>query len=82
MTRAAVSAAVDFEWSAVSAAKPCPICGAESGCRVHADAGFAYCAQRPSDWKLTNGAWLHRLDDAPVYGVASDAVRDSEALVI
>jgi hypothetical protein len=52
--------AVDFEWAAVSDARPCLVCGSDSRCRRHTVDAFASCARRPSEWPLTNGSWLHR----------------------
>jgi len=46
----------------VTGTTPCPICGGEGDCRTHSDEAFACCVQRPSDWRLSNGGWLHRLD--------------------
>lgn len=59
-----LSYALDGDWNRVSEASPCPICGSGSGCHTHADEGFACCVQRPSDWRLTNGGWLHRVQFA------------------
>jgi hypothetical protein len=53
---------VEGDWVAVSAALPCPICGLAVECLVHAEEPFAACASRPSEWPMTNGDWLHRLD--------------------
>ncbi len=61
MTRAVLSAAIDSDWKLVSQGRPCPVCGAEDTCGVHLVDQFACCARAPSDWKLTNGSWLHRL---------------------
>jgi hypothetical protein len=61
MTRAVLSAAIDSDWRLVSQARPCPVCGAEDTCGVHTVDDFASCARAPSEWKLTNGSWLHRL---------------------
>lgn len=61
MTRAVLSAAIDSEWKLVSHGRPCPVCGADDGCSVHTVDDFASCSREPSDWKLTNGSWLHRL---------------------
>lgn len=61
MTRAVLSAAIDSEWKLVSHAHPCPVCGSDDACSVHTVDDFACCAREPSDWKLTNGSWLHRL---------------------
>jgi hypothetical protein len=30
-------------------------------CSIHTVDDFACCAREPSEWKLTNGSWLHRL---------------------
>jgi hypothetical protein len=52
--------AEDIEWVAVTKSRPCQVCGAHEGCRTRDE--FACCTHRVSDWPLTNGAWLHRLD--------------------
>jgi hypothetical protein len=62
MTRALLSAAIDSDWKLVSQGRPCPVCGAEDTCGVHVVDDFACCARAPSDWKLTNGSWLHRVE--------------------
>jgi hypothetical protein len=64
MTRSVLTAAIDSDWSIVTESKPCPICGSAVGCSLHSNAEFACCAREPSDWKLTNGAWLHRVQSA------------------
>ena len=51
----------DGDWNRVSGVTPCPICGSEADCRTHADEAFACCVQQPSEWRLTNGGWLHRI---------------------
>ncbi len=61
MTRAVLSVAIDSEWRLVGHGRPCPVCGAEDTCGVHLVDQFVCCARAPSDWKLTNGSWLHRL---------------------
>jgi hypothetical protein len=61
MTRAVLSAAIDSDWRLVSSNRPCPVCGSEDQCSIHLEADFVCCAQEPSQWKLTNGSWLHRL---------------------
>jgi len=50
------------EWILVSAKRPCRVCGGHEGCRTGFDDQFACCARRPSDWPITTGGWLHRLD--------------------
>jgi hypothetical protein len=61
MTRVFQTNPVDTEWRNVSERSPCPICGASEACRTHPDGHFACCAQKPSEWPMTNGAWLHRI---------------------
>jgi hypothetical protein len=61
MTRAILSAVIDSDWKQVSQERPCPICGAEHACSVHMVDAFVSCAREPSQWKLTNGSWLHRI---------------------
>lgn len=61
MTRAVLSAAIDTDWTIVSELRPCPICGATTDCSLHSGAEFACCVREPSEWPLTNGAWLHRI---------------------
>lgn len=65
--RSASDGAVDVEWDRVSEKNPCPICGCDSGCHRHTVDAFVSCARCPSEWPLTNGGWLHRVDaTAPV----------------
>jgi hypothetical protein len=61
MTRAVLSVGIDSDWRLVSQERPCPVCGAEDACSIHTDDAFACCAREPSDWKLTNGSWLHKV---------------------
>jgi hypothetical protein len=62
MTRhVSTSAVIDSDWKQVSQAMPCPVCGAHYACSVHTVEHFAFCAHAPSEWKLTNGSWLHAL---------------------
>lgn len=65
MTRAVLSAAIDSDWRLVSQDRPCPVCGADEACSIHTADDFACCAREPSDWKLTTGAWLHRVTRRP-----------------
>jgi hypothetical protein len=53
---------LDGEWARVSGTDPCPICGAHSDCRMHTEGTFVSCFASPSDWRLENGAWLHKLE--------------------
>jgi hypothetical protein len=66
MTRVAPTHAVDLNWRAASAASPCPICGSEEGCQRHIDNNFVSCSQQRSEWPLTNGSWLHRIEIGPM----------------
>jgi len=70
MTRAVLSAAIDSDWRLVSQERPCPVCGADDACSIHTADPFACCAREPSDWKLTNGSWLHRVDVSAVVAKA------------
>jgi hypothetical protein len=56
---------LDADWARVSAAAPCPICSGLDACRTHIEEEFACCVQEPSDWRLDNGGWLHRIERAP-----------------
>jgi hypothetical protein len=47
-------------WEAVNGKCPCPVCGSDSGCRLHADEAFVACENTRSEWPLTTGGWLHR----------------------
>jgi hypothetical protein len=51
----------EVSWDGVTSEEPCPICGCDTGCRRHVIDAFVCCVRRPSDWPLTNGAWLHRV---------------------
>jgi hypothetical protein len=53
--------AIDADWERVSESAPCPICGGDSRCRKHAVDAFVCCTRRPSEWPLTDGGWLHRV---------------------
>ena len=72
MTRALPSPAIDSDWKLVSQGRPCPVCGAEDTCGVHVVDDFACCARAPSEWKLTNGSWLHRLQSPTVVAHVAD----------
>ena len=61
MRRQMPGALVEREWSVVSRAQPCKICGAEDTCTFGFDEEFACCAAIPSEWPLVTGGWLHRL---------------------
>jgi hypothetical protein len=52
----------DIEWITVSGRRPCPVCGGSLQCQVQAEGAFAACNTRPSDWPMTSGAWLHRVE--------------------
>ena len=53
--------AFDGDWQRVSGTTPCPVCGGLEDCRTHVEEAFACCLRRPSDWRLDNGGWLHRI---------------------
>jgi hypothetical protein len=62
MQRRAGVSSVEGEWTAVSRRYPCRICGGVDRCRTGFGHQYACCARSPSDWPLTIGGWLHRLD--------------------
>jgi hypothetical protein len=53
---------LDADWVRVSLTTPCPVCGGARECRTHAEEAFACCLHEPSDWRLDNGGWLHRIE--------------------
>ena len=52
---------LDTDWDLVSLAAPCPVCGGSRECRTHVEHEFACCVHEPSEWRLDNGGWLHRI---------------------
>ena len=79
MSYAVRSQSQDAEWKLVSEKNPCPICKSANGCHRDLEGAFACCARRPSDWPLTSGAWLHRVERSehhvPAPHVAAFAAR-------
>jgi hypothetical protein len=70
MTRAVLSGAIDTDWRLVSHERPCPVCGSQDACSIHTKDAFACCAREPSEWKLTTGAWLHRVQSLSASAMA------------
>lgn len=66
MSYVARSQSQDAEWKLVSEIHPCLICNAADGCHRDLEGAFACCARQPSDWPLTSGAWLHRVECAVI----------------
>lgn len=64
MSYFARSQSQEAEWKLVSEKHPCAICKAADGCHRDLEGAFACCARHPSDWPLTSGAWLHRVECA------------------
>ncbi|MGC4087888.1 MAG: hypothetical protein QM756_08325 [Polyangiaceae bacterium] len=62
----AAPAPIEAEWRIVSEVRPCPVCGGTSDCKLHTFDDFASCSREPSEWPLTNGAWLHRLSSESI----------------
>ncbi len=54
--------ATEGDWTPVSAKHPCSICGGHDGCRRGFGDAFACCVRTASDWPLTTGGWVHRLE--------------------
>ena len=67
---------LDGDWIRVTGTAPCPVCGSDANCRTHSDEAFVCCVQRPSDWRLNNGGWLHRLEVSGVVAVPGFAGAD------
>jgi hypothetical protein len=65
MRHHAFASAVENEWTSVSRARPCTICGGQSRCRRGADDEFAACARVASEWPLSTGGWVHRVGHFP-----------------
>jgi len=57
---------LDADWTRVSLATPCPICGGDRECGTHVEEEFACCLHEPSEWRLANGGWLHRIVRKPL----------------
>jgi hypothetical protein len=74
---------LDADWTRVSHGAPCPICGGLGDCRTHVEEEFACCVHEPSEWRLANGGWLHRIERAPsvlaarIVRVAGDRLADA-----
>jgi hypothetical protein len=63
---------VEEHWAEVTTERPCPICGARSGCSIMRGEPYARCAARPSERPMAVGGWLHQVAprptiDSPVY---------------
>lgn len=79
-----ISNGLDGDWDRVTGTAPCPICGGDADCRTHSNEAFVCCVQRPSEWRLNNGGWLHRLAPQPgfaSYGLQRVDFRETEARV-
>ena len=85
MTRVLRSLPIEADWRAASEKNPCPICGSTQGpCSGNLEESFVCCSRRPSDWLLTNGAWLHptpaaAADEEPTLGDRLAAIGSSLA---
>lgn len=71
----------EAEWKLVSEKHPCPICESAEGCHRDLEGAFACCGRRPSDWPLTTGAWLHRIQSANENESESEPAEDLVASV-
>ena len=79
MTRAVLSGAIDTDWKLVSIERPCPVCGSKDACSIHTKDEFACCAHEPSEWKLTTGAWLHRVQARSAVGKVPSVLSQLDA---
>jgi len=62
MLRHKVVSGVEVEWTLVSVKRPCTVCGGHHGCRRGFADEFGCCTRVLSEWPLTAGGWVHRLD--------------------
>jgi hypothetical protein len=78
-----ISDGLDGDWDRVTGTAPCPICGGDADCRTHSNEAFVCCVQRPSEWRLNNGGWLHRIAARPgfeaSYGLQRVDFRETES---
>lgn len=51
----------EADWESVTLHRPCPVCGSSQGCSTHSKL-FVSCERERSQWPMTTGTWLHRLD--------------------
>jgi hypothetical protein len=56
------ASALELEWTLVSAKRPCTICGSHQGCRRGFEDEFVCCTRVRSEWPLTAGGWVHRVE--------------------
>ena len=63
MRRNAHALTIEADWEGVTSDHPCPVCAGSRGCSTHSNA-FVSCERTPSQWPLTTGAWLHRLESS------------------
>ncbi|MEO7327920.1 MAG: hypothetical protein ABI193_05045 [Minicystis sp.] len=82
MLRQRVVSGVEVEWTLVSGKSPCSICGGAHGCRRGFDGEFACCKQVSSEWPLTSGGWVHRVEPRiePTGTLDSTAPRKRESV--
>lgn len=60
IARASPASSRAVEWQPLVGRSCCPICGSSDGsCSRNLEESFVACSHVPSDWVLTNRAWLH-----------------------
>jgi hypothetical protein len=52
----------EVEWTKVSPKHPCIVCAGHAGCLRGVDDEFACCSHVPSEWPLSAGGWVHRVE--------------------
>jgi nucleotide-binding universal stress UspA family protein len=67
------TSADDPAWEPVSAARPCPVCGATRGCAVVADAGYACCGRVIAPHRIEDCGWLHPLHGTVQLAATADS---------
>jgi hypothetical protein len=79
---------LDADWTRVTDRAPCPICGGAGDCRTHVEQEFTCCVREPSEWRLVNGGWLHRIARAPavvaggIARVADERIADASPGIV
>lgn len=51
----------EADWESVTLQRPCPVCSSTQGCSTHSRS-FVSCERTPSQWPMTTGTWLHRVE--------------------
>jgi hypothetical protein len=64
MTRHRTATDEEVRWDTVGQQRPCPVCGATSGCSTAEDGRLVVCRATVSRLPVRGGGWLHVLPAA------------------